>query len=111
MNDIDRDRRGLLQALAALPWWPVLGGGAASAGFLVSVRHSAAQLGQAYLADHPDEADVERLEHLLAGLGDDPEELARAASEDFARGRLVRVRRCWLAVSEARACALVALQS
>ena len=83
---------------------------------------SAAAVGRAYLADHPDEADRDRLAAQLgAGLrcqDCDPARsdtarlragLARQLRADFGQSRVVRVDGWVLSLTEARLCALAAL--
>jgi hypothetical protein len=77
-----------------------------------------AAIGRAYLADHPDEADLDRLLRSvpgLAGVGSRRDvrralgDVAPSAQQDFADGRVVSVGTWRLATTEARAAAVVAL--
>jgi hypothetical protein len=127
-SDIAR-RRFLATTLAAggLTFWPGTGAPARPQGVadilarLFRVRESAALLGQAYLRQHPEEADKAILERLVAAqLGDLREAEAagktalkrsfeRAKGRDFERGAVVQLGGFMMSRTELRACALVAL--
>lgn len=122
---------GIVVAGAALASWPAwasrwLGGTTASPAetLLAAFRHpeSAAAIGRAYLAGHPQDADPDTLvENVTAGLrcrGCDPEAagradlrqaIAREVRDDFAQGRVVNVDGWVLSATEARLCGLAAL--
>lgn len=136
-------RRALLNALVALPVLGTTAGTASAlqaarpktsaaelAATVFSNRRSAAILGQAYLLQRPEEADVDRLESLLlspvnlevlseAGIrGRDmvatrPQTLKRAFQDlrrrDFDEGQVLQIDGCMLSVTELRLCALAAL--
>ena len=137
-------RRALLNAFLALPLIGTGSGvasalqsgkseasvGAGLAGAMFSNRRSAAILGQAYLLQRPDEADVDRLEALvlspanLATLSDaglethdiaaaPPGTLKKAFQSlrrrDFDEGQVLQIDDCMLSVTELRLCALAAL--
>ena len=129
-------RRGFLVSLGAAGglWlgWPAraraelaLAGPRQSADRLVAVfsqRTSAAAVGRAYLAGHPDEGAIDHLvTELRAALRQcdcDPDcadlstlrvATSRLVKEDFARSRVVRVDGWVLSRSEARLCGLAAL--
>lgn len=144
INPAAPNRRALLNALVALP---ILGttagpasalqatkpGDSASAGLAAAIfsnRRSAAILGQAYLLQRPDEADVARLEALLlspanldalsqSGIVSEkmsdvrPEMLKRGFQglrrRDFEEGQVLQIDGCMLSVTELRLCALAAL--
>ena len=137
MTRFARDRRQLLltglSALAALPasqalaWrgLPVAGTDtfAARAAGLITDRQSAIAVGQAYLAQHPEEADLDRLVGALfadkplaqpRGSDETEEEAIRKwvavrIEDDFRRARIAAVGGWVLAQTEARLCALVSL--
>lgn len=121
------DRRTFLALLAAgtvsgavLPG--LAGPTTSSAGASTPTAHAASsgvdgivRLGRRYLRDHPDERDAATLRSLLPGL--DPAQpvrpqlpdLAPAAVSDFGAGHVVDVDGWYLALTEARASAAVAL--
>lgn len=129
---LSTNRRTLLTALLALP---VLGRASQASAFkdsdqltsLFSNRQSAAVLGQAYLQQQPEEADIQKLEDLLlspanlvvlapggGSLGHgSARELKTAFQElrrrDFDEGAVHQIGGCMLSVTELRLCALVAL--
>ena len=137
MTRFARDRRQLLltglSALAALPasqaiaWRGLPAAGtdrlAARAAGLITDRQSAIAVGQAYLAQHPEEADLDRLVGAL--FADKPSAQPRGSDEteeeairkwvavriedDFRRARIAAVGGWVLAQTEARLCALVSL--
>jgi hypothetical protein len=137
MSRFARDRRHLLltglSALAVLPasqaiaWRgrPVAGRDilAVSAAGLISDRQGAIAVGRSYLAQYPNEADLDRLiDALFAGMpqaqsrdGVETEVqairgwVAAHIEEDFRRARIVTVGGWILARSEARLCALASL--
>lgn len=80
----------------------------AAVGRLLSHRASAAAIGRAYLAVSPGEASADRLRALFAP-GITAEELAAQVQTDFSIGRIVVIKGWALSLTEARACALVAL--
>jgi len=88
---------------------------------LVRARESARAIGREYLVQEPHEADRERLLESLSAICPaeqavslDASELARRMARgvrrDFASGRTVSLRGWQLSRSEARLCALVALE-
>lgn len=81
---------------------------------------SAARIGHAYLRQAPREADERRLLALICPAGGRWQTadtsrlrrmLARQQRDDFAQGRVVRVRGWLLSLTEARLCALAALRT
>ncbi len=128
-------RREFVAGLAALSTvlvsWPAwasrwLEGSAASPAerLLAAFRHpdSAAAVGRAYLAGHPQDADtgclVETISKHLHCRGCDPAQTSRAdlrraishqVRDDFAQGRVVQVDGWVLSATEAQLCGLAAL--
>ena len=120
---------GIVVAGAALASWPAwasrwLGGTTASPAeaLLAAFRHpdSAAAVGRAFLAGHPQDADT-LVDSVTAGLrcrGCDPavagradlrQAIAHEVRDDFANGRVVSVDGWVLSATEARLCGLAAL--
>jgi hypothetical protein len=115
-------RRSFLALLALALLSPLLGRAkrapretlATTTGWSPRARASAARIGEAYLEDHPEEAQPALLARLLreAGLEEAPGPTSRARArirEDFERGRTVQVDGWVLSRTEARLCALTAL--
>lgn len=75
---------------------------------LLPHRASARTIGRAYLAVAPDEASIAGLRDRLGSLVT-AERLAEQVRTDFATGRVVEISGWTLSLTEARACALVAL--
>jgi len=77
------------------------------------VMQHVANVGNAYLKQYPNDANVGRLEQALQLPAKNPtdhlDRLERAVRADFANGRVVRVSGWSLSQTEARAAALVAL--
>jgi hypothetical protein len=77
------------------------------------VMQHVANVGNAYLKQYPNDANVARLEQALQLPAKNPtdhlDRLDRAVRADFANGRVVRVSGWSLSQTEARAAALVAL--
>lgn len=84
--------------------------------------HSAAAVGRAYLASHPDDADAGRLVEAVttrlhcqgcdparAGKGTLRAAISRQVRDDFANSRVVRVDGWVLSATEAQLCGLAAL--
>lgn len=68
-------------------------------------------VGERYLADHPEDADLDLLLAELPAGGDDPVGAASTrVAEDFGNGATVVIDGWVLAISEARAAAVVALR-
>ena len=80
---------------------------------LFTNRRSAAIVGQVYLQEHPEEADVEALFGKIGAAHLSPKErtpvIAGQIRADFAAGRVVTADGWVLARTEARLCALAAL--
>lgn len=122
---------GLAVVGAALVSWPALAGRwldgwAASPAddLLAAFRHpkSAAAVGRAYLAGHPQEAEIGRLAERVttrlrcqgcdparAGRADLRSAISRQVRDDFAQGRVVHVDGWVLSATEAELCGLAAL--
>jgi len=70
-------------------------------------KRAATAVGEAYLARFPEEKKSLRLHLALAGVG--PQNVNDVVRRDFAAGRIVQVDGWMLSRTEARLCALVAL--
>lgn len=75
---------------------------------LLPHRESARAIGLAYLAVAPEEKSAERLRQQLGHLTD-ATTMAEQVRNDFATGRIVVIDSWALSITEARACALIAL--
>lgn len=123
---------GIMAALGLSPAVPaasaaddIIRAKAKSLGAVLGSHESALAVGRAYLAAHPDEANLPRLLGAIeaaAGIGDDAalplppqrhaataQAVALAVREDFLERRTVKIDGWVLARTEARLCALIAL--